>query len=440
MKPIRLLILGTSNSVLRGGYTSVFEDHPGIELVNRSIGGAPAVVLAYQLGRRQLPEADFCILDTAVNDANWTVGGIFRVDLVKEVLLTAINEVRQQLRATPIVLILPTRNNVHNDMSGVLQAQREVCEATGTLYVDGPAFVRRHMAESGADLDDCFKDAAHLSLPVAQQLGRLLESFLLRQAKPATPPETVTATAFSTLDLPDIATSDLDRIERTSSLVGTNRFIVLKPGEMVEFEVPEGSRLAALAINASKAYGYLEITHSTGILHKDIRFWERAVNPLNDILMKIVPLLGHVGGGPCRLRLLDRAPEGEVEPTEPGARTEARRDAGLEIASVVFIRNGQSAPRIGGDFQLELKTPGVQSAVLPPPASRLARFHYAEERVPEYGVVDLLREMGRLLIDLERPEEAGYFLAHAQSLRPNSPAIRQLLERTRAAVSLQEQV
>ena len=107
-RPIKVGVVGNSNSIMRNGYVQVLEQMPGLTVTNWSIGSSPSVVLLDFLGRETDLDYDFLIIETAVVD--FLQGGpLYPEQRSLETLELFIGHVQATSKAQIIILTIPTR-------------------------------------------------------------------------------------------------------------------------------------------------------------------------------------------------------------------------------------------------------------------------------------------------------------------------------------------
>jgi len=141
---LRILILGTSNSLRKGGWVAgLATTLPSAEIVNQSLGGAPSIQFALKM-QTDFAQFDFVIFDALVNDQNLgaPVGRLPRLGMhLFEIMSTIARSSRL------IVLGLPTLPQLENE-TNIQRLHRDTASLVGGQFVSvqQPASVARPAA------------------------------------------------------------------------------------------------------------------------------------------------------------------------------------------------------------------------------------------------------------------------------------------------------
>ena len=185
MKPRKIAILGTSNSIMRAGWATFFSSHApkDWEIENLSLGGNCALFMPGQSEAYSVPDSyDICIIELPINDQRYVDSGFFRGNYFAATLAGLFAKFSEPgSRCIPIVLSIPTRTDMaapiyFGNCETILS---RICAAFGVAVFDVGASIRAASFTTERKTDDFFSDKLHL-LPSVQ---RHIASALLRRLK-----------------------------------------------------------------------------------------------------------------------------------------------------------------------------------------------------------------------------------------------------------------
>jgi hypothetical protein len=265
---LRILILGTSNSLRKGGWVAgLATTLPSAEIVNQSLGGAPSIQFALKM-QTDFTQFDFVIFDALVNDQNlWSaVGRLSRLGMhLFEIMSTIARSSRL------IVLGLPTLPHLENE-TNVQRLHRDTASLVGGQFVSVQRLVARHCREPG-DGRRLFNDPTHIHLDIAHALGRRLGTALHSLHFDPSPTCPSFADRYLSIEAAlDPAFTHLPQKERVNSLL-RRRFVELRSGDIVELQVRD-AQLIGVEINVPATFGVLELDNRV-TKRKLALFWER---------------------------------------------------------------------------------------------------------------------------------------------------------------------
>ena len=249
---MKLLVIGTSNSILRGGYADALREDARVQQFLRiGPGGSTSIILPYFGQDLDFGAFDRVIIDTSINDSAFLGWGLIRAADIREnldwILPRAINA-----GCGPIILCLPNRTRMNGDEDAALPVYRQAARDYAVPLLNGYEFVAGHAAEQGQPVADLFSDDLHLQPAVARHLAPLLLDLCDRIPEPGTRPETV---SFRRLEAGQI---DLPRQYRRTSLTGAD-CAMLAPETNVPIRLAAHESLVGVAYNAGKSFGSLII-------------------------------------------------------------------------------------------------------------------------------------------------------------------------------------
>ena len=179
---LSIAIAGTSNSILKNGYSYGVAEHPGVsKLDNWSLGASTTVVLPKISNERTFELYDYVIFDFAVNEEQLLGIGATSVSDIKDRLVQFISRKLNFDSVVPVIALLPL--DWGRDIpKPVSQFYKAFARERGYPFFDGYDYVAeiRHRIGRSYPL---FQDAAHLLPTVAYGFGELIAETLVRSEK-----------------------------------------------------------------------------------------------------------------------------------------------------------------------------------------------------------------------------------------------------------------
>lgn len=170
LKP-KVLILGTSNSIIKGGWFSSFyaKYKNDFDIINLSLGACTSVYLSYQitLNEKIFKEADIIIIEPIVNDISYLPNR----QINESTLMTSIRHIYEyisSLKKVCFTLLLPTlkRTNLYFKNNVYLEHAKHA-KALGFHIIDLHPLYYKELKL----IDSLFLDPGHINLQFAHHLG-----------------------------------------------------------------------------------------------------------------------------------------------------------------------------------------------------------------------------------------------------------------------------
>lgn len=250
-----VLVLGESNSVMRGGWTyglakglSVFA-----ALENRSIGSTSILNAIFQIfSGNALPQNyDTVILDSMINDS-----AFFRYDLGEHTrLFESLLKFLKQL-GTNIVVMNFERSD--KDYISPLRASVEnICAKYGAVFFDTRSRIQKIADERGQKFHELYHNSAHQRPEVAFLLG-LEVADIIKMLPRATDSKILPTTNFSVLDHRHVPYAN--KFYMQNRLIALPGIVVDEGGLEIEVPTPlRGSEIVGIIYNAGATTGCLQI-------------------------------------------------------------------------------------------------------------------------------------------------------------------------------------
>lgn len=277
--PRKILILGTSNSIIRNGWVDGFRKGlPTADITNLSVGASPGVQFATALGL-PLHQYDMVIFDSVVNDEvmGHLVGtAAFSRRLMFEILSSIAAHTR-------LVVLGFTSQTFFRNASGTYLERCAMSSTLGADFVGLREIILNHEPEIVSRHGALYRDVAHVAETIAFDFGLALAQALCRH-KPARRRRTKDFQHLYKVVRPEDFAQDQPLIARKNSVVSA-RFRHIKPGYRLQLE-PE-SLFLGFYFNALQTSCTLRLTLANG----EIKDFLMSYMIKNDALQKkYVPL------------------------------------------------------------------------------------------------------------------------------------------------------
>ena len=253
-----IVVIGTSNSILRGGYTAGLLADGGVNVRNFSLGSSTSVVLPKILGEEFVEKCDFIIFDFCVNEEYWVRTGRCSIEEIQERLFFFLSRTRH-LKAVPVMAILPTTSGLSSALP-VHDFYRSFAQRHGYPLFDGFRYATSLSAAKKVDPEGLFMDAEHLHREVAFQFGRIMASALrrLHEAAPEAAIQSQLAARYSYRLFDKANSAGIRMVQRGNSMTqGT--FLQMKAGEHVDVSLEKDVKLMGIGVNVGESNDWLDV-------------------------------------------------------------------------------------------------------------------------------------------------------------------------------------
>jgi hypothetical protein len=369
---LKVMVIGNSNSVMRGSYVRVLEKIPRFDVRNKSIGSSPNVVLLDYLALEQDWNYDFVIIETAVVDFIQSTGA-YTEERSAETLELFIRFVRARSNAEIIIFTIPTRLALLAPGSSWQESLYQgIADRFGVPILDGFRLVRglvgrqkaamlgffgsrasrlvqafglgrniatyiawRGMRDSQLSSNALgtfgFVDHVHLSPALHALAGTLLAEYMTLTGR--------CAVKCAKLDRPDLpptviaANPQGDRqVARTSSLVSRD-MIRLVHGESARYQCPPGFFVYGIMMNSASTCCFLRLGSPAGVTTLDLHFPPGAMTWIGIV----TAILDPVGDGDIVATVLDQPDAPDLVRTVPNT-TSVCETPLAEIGELILVR------------------------------------------------------------------------------------------------------
>lgn len=440
-------IVGTSNSLMKVGYVPFLSRIAKFDSIkNLSIGGTPNILLPYMLCQNDFTGCDIVIIDTSVNDT-WAIrSGKISRSQVSRYLEDAIKYLLD-LGVVPVLLVMPTDVDPE-DFEPVRAIVYSLAEKHDAILVDGYPILNAVRNALGCETKGLFLDEGHVVPAVSGMIaGRLNSAIRKRLSEPQVPKARAAARDFGYEYFSAASTSPQPVHRRSSLFERCYARIDEDHGFSVVFPAPR--EVIGFAMNIPACSAIVEILiDRTERKYFDFRFSGVAEN-------QKLPFQHGLATNPIpftatSLDIRVCSPSETPDQVIPLSHANNSRDnmGVAEIEGLILGTTGTATaePQHSNDFDPQVCTLTdeeliiVQLISVQRDVQKLTNtgrnFLQVFNRQRNFGTdqkADLLRDIGRLLLDAGDPAEARRALTLALADRPNGAYIAGLLEQAKSA-------
>lgn len=180
---MKILILGTSNSIMRGGWLDGLKiTIPEAEVENWSVGASPGIQFAAHM-KRDLSVFDYIFLDSVPNDEFFGdlifrgKKGFFSPEYFNSIMYDIASTICA--KSNLIILGIPRREHYSNS-SDVFISRKNLAFRLGAVFVDFRCAIGQYAQENNLIIDMCYEEhPAHplriISFGIGQSLGKMIK-------------------------------------------------------------------------------------------------------------------------------------------------------------------------------------------------------------------------------------------------------------------------
>ena len=259
VRPVKITILGTSNSVMSRGYVQGLSLTAGIETIaNTSLGSSHSVMVPLIINDDALAQSDFAIIDLSVNEQKAVNAQLYSLDTMRDIFFYILGKCAD-LKVIPVVLLMPMK--WHENDYALAAAYRALCQDYGVLYYDPQAQVKDEAAGTGRSWLEMFKDDHHLLPETAQRVGLQLGEALKRANTTTGEAIIVACPRFDYIAVSPFA-AGLPVVDRRTKLIGA-RLVRMTSGERLTVPVETGAFVVGIGLNMSNTNANLRLEGET---------------------------------------------------------------------------------------------------------------------------------------------------------------------------------
>jgi len=277
----RVLVVGTSNGIRKGGYAEYLSDI--VDVTNVSLGASTSIHSIHSTHDVDFANYDYCVLDFCVNEEAPLRNGMMSWDDIDSILKNLICRATAS-RCLPVVLILPRLLQVE---PVIRDPYVRLAERHRIPYLDGYALVAR-LEALGVIKQAMFADSAHNRAWVSAMIAEILVAGM-KALRPGWRKARWKAGRFTAIALPAL-TEDVEIVQRATSRF-SGEFIRLDgPGKVTIRNLP-GVAVVGLRLNLARTNGFLRINDTVLDLRNE--YWVQKTKPglkKKSVVISVLPL------------------------------------------------------------------------------------------------------------------------------------------------------
>lgn len=265
--PIKIAVLGTSNSIMRNGYTYTLSNKETEVIKNISIGSSHSTVIPQQLIKLDEIEFDVLIIDISVNElrAFSRSKDLYNLKTSENIYNYLLCWCHKK-NVIPVFLILPTNVKSFNHKV-ITEFYEKLCIKNKQFYFNGYHYLDRLSQLTNRSFDSFFNDPLHLNQLTASTLGRHLahkisELFDTNKTKDII----ITENEVDYLEFKFVKPSNFKKvITRKTSLI-EEELIVLNKFDSAEIKHEEDFIIAGISLNMTQTNSLVKISGEKHLL------------------------------------------------------------------------------------------------------------------------------------------------------------------------------
>lgn len=331
---MRVLLSGTSNSIIADGISTVLARSPDVtQFRNASYGASGTVAIGDHLRGIDFAAHDVCIIDYCVNEEVFLFQNLTALE---DALSNMFNMVDAASRAgcLPVILILPTQQRIGRIRpleAGLVARLR----AFGVPFFNTYDYITALGERYAIPPDELFMDANHIQRWLNKFIGQTIIDFLkgfdfsaLRLRETG---QTYRPLAFLAHEQLAI-TGDSQTVLHETRLM-TRELLSLAPGAVMQLDLASPCILSGVTLNAARSWGRLTQAESGAELFRtNVPSLFSAKRGLTLVSLPM-PAPWQIGPGPAKVMFEGLALEG---PDRPEIR--------LELSGLILTLLGQDRP------------------------------------------------------------------------------------------------
>lgn len=255
---MKVLLSGTSNSILANGLSTALARDPQIEtFTNASYGASGTVAIGDHLQRIDFTKHDVCIIDYCVNEEVFVHLGVTTPESAVSNICNLV-DAASRAGCLPVIAILPTYQRIGLGRpleEALIRAFAPYGVPIFNVYDYIEPFAQRHDFE----LRDLFLNPNHIQRELGYFVGLEITRFL-SEADLQTVALRETATDYQPLTFiphDQLRVRGESRLLERSSRLMTRCFLNISPGSEVQLEHEGPCILSGISLNASRSSGRL---------------------------------------------------------------------------------------------------------------------------------------------------------------------------------------
>lgn len=280
---MKIAILGTSNSVLRDGYTKNLSQIHDVD--NYAIGACCFSLAIHDIDKYKIAENyDYAIFDFCINDHQYLLSKWIGLEHLNQIHYNVTKHLTSS-KATPIFIALPNKlfcDDASKNKGYLIH--RKLCENNGIILVDGYKFIKEILNLNAKFRNILFIDNIHLKRTVAQYLGDIALEIIEVVGKYFHHEIEISDKSFFTKDLSNYA-PNLERISINTSIRNVEA-VKVKRNDCIYLK--ENGYLSGLLIDANNSKARVSLKTKNHEIIKNLYTSVSAVG--NKPQLKHIPL------------------------------------------------------------------------------------------------------------------------------------------------------
>lgn len=266
-KPIKIAVLGTSNSIMRNGYTYTLSNKKTEIIKNISIGSSHSTVIPQQLIKLDEIEFDVLIVDISVNEirAFSRSTDLYNLQTSEDIYNYLLCWCHKK-NVTPVFLMLPTNIKSFNHKV-ISEFYEKLCIQKKQFYFNGYNYLDRLSQLTNRSLDSFFNDPLHLNQLTASMLGRYLAQKISELFDANTAKEIkITENEIDYLEFKFVKPSNFKKITTRKTSLIEEELIVLNKFDSAEIKYEEDFIIAGISLNMTQTNSLVKISGEKDLL------------------------------------------------------------------------------------------------------------------------------------------------------------------------------
>ncbi|WP_347452902.1 hypothetical protein [Acinetobacter thermotolerans] len=185
----KILILGTSNSLFKGGWVAGLSHAlQGYQIKNMSVGASQGFQFAGIVSQENFSQYDYVFFDSLANEESYCLGRqadkYHYTDQVERLLYELMSTIASQ---TNLIVMGFCKHYAFDKESEIFQSRRRLTQNVGGYFFDIRKMLKLHMMTHSLTIQDIYDETQHpkreISYEIGRRLGSVLESISLDKYK-----------------------------------------------------------------------------------------------------------------------------------------------------------------------------------------------------------------------------------------------------------------